>query len=58
METYAVRLLPRGEFVERHLRRADAQRYIEVYNRVMRLDVSRAELVPEPAEEYDAGVKE
>ena len=55
METYAVRLLPRGEFVERHLRRADAERYLEVYNRIMRLDASRAELVREPAEEYDAG---
>ena len=51
METYAVCLLPRRELVERHLRRAEAERYIEVFNRLMRLDGLRAELVPEPADE-------
>lgn len=50
METYAVRLLPRGECVERHLCRADAERYVETFNRVMRPHAVRAELVPEPAE--------
>lgn len=52
METYAVRLLPRGECVERHLCRADAERYVETFNRVMRLDAVHAELVPEAVEEY------
>jgi hypothetical protein len=50
METYAVCLLPRREFVERHLRRAEAERYVEIFNRVMRLGGVRAEMVPERVE--------
>ena len=51
METFAVRIVPRHEYVERHLRRADAVRYLEVFNRLMRHDNVRAELVPEPVAE-------
>jgi len=48
METYAICLVPRGEFVERHLPRAAAERYAELFNRLMRFDGVRAEIVPEP----------
>ena len=48
METYAICLVPRREFVERHLRRAEAERYAELFNRLMRHDGVRAEIVPEP----------
>ena len=56
METYAICLLPRREFVERHLRRADAERYAELFNRVMRLDGVQAEVVREPIEERGAAI--
>lgn len=58
METYAVCLLPRRELVERHLRRAEAERYVELFNRVMRLDGVRAEVVPEPIDVFQDAIIE
>lgn len=52
METFAICLLPRREYVQRHLPRAEAERYAEVFNRVMRLDGVRAQIVREPVEEH------
>jgi hypothetical protein len=49
METYAIRLVPSGRLVERRLRRFEAQRYAELFNRLMRHDEVRAVIVPEPA---------